>query len=219
MTFLLYRRPTKRKKGRRNMNTRINRSFHSSVRAALWMMFVSHNHRFLRAVVAIVAGGWFASAAGAATNIYGGPTYDATTKTGYLYYPTFPVAPGGTAGDGVAVGHIYKDVSGINRGNRAVRWDASGTPAIELGNLGTDNGNGYTNSYAYAVNTAGTAVGYATKYVSGIDKGNRAVRWDASGTATELGNLGIRSDGVTSSQAYAINTAGTAVGYSPHVRV
>ena len=178
------------------------------------MMLVSHNHRFLRAVVAIVAGGWFASAAGAATDIYGGPTYDSTTQTGYLYYPPLPVAPGRTAGDGVAVGHATRTCRVSTRAYRAVRWDASGTAATELGNLGTDS-SGYTNSRAYAVNTAGTAVGYAAKYVSGIDKGYRAVRWDASGTAaTELGNLGTNSGGVTSSHAYAINAAGTAVGYA-----
>ena len=78
-----------------------------------------------------------------------------------------------------------------------MRWDASGTAATELGNLGTDS-SGYTSAEAYAVNDAGTAVGYARKYDGGTDKGQRAVRWDASGTAaTELGNLGTDSSGDT----------------------
>src|SRR5262249_18808228 len=53
----------------------------------------------------------------------------------------------------------------------------------------------------------------AEKYVKGIDVGTRAVRWDSSGTAaTELGNFGTDSNGSTSSNVYAINSAGTAVG-------
>ena len=83
-----------------------------------------------------------------------------------------------------------------------MRWDASGTAATELGNLGTD-GNGLTTSYAYAVNTAGTALGVAEKYESGVFMGQRAVRWDASGTAaTELGHLGTNRSGNTFSQRH-----------------
>jgi hypothetical protein len=117
-----------------------------------------------------------------------------------------------TAGTAVGSANRY-DGSGAGRGFRAVRWDASGTGATELGNLGT-NTSGLAFSSAYAVNAAGTAVGYATIYNgTGVDKGYRALRWDASGTAaTELGNLGTSVSGFTSSFAYAVNTAGTAVG-------
>ena len=91
---------------------------------------------------------------------------------------------------GTAVGYAEKYVGGIDKGDRAVRWDASGTVATELGNLGTDS-SGYTNVYACAVNASGTAVGNANKYVSGDYMGQRPVRWDASGTAaTELGQPG-----------------------------
>jgi len=115
---------------------------------------------------------------------------------------------------GTAVGIADKYVSGTKVGIRAVRWDASGTAATELGNLGLRS-TGDTTAYAYAVNDAGTAVGWSAKYVAGSDVGARAVRWDASGTAaTELGNLGTDSGGYTSSQAYAVNGAGTAVGYA-----
>ncbi len=142
-----------------------------------------------------------------AAAIFGGPVYDATTQTGY-YLPTLV----STAGNGTAVGYATKYASGSDMGNRAVRWDASGAAAIELGHLGTDD-SGVTDSRARAINTAGTAVGYAIKYDSGVSKGNHAVRWDASGTAaTELGHLGTDSSGVTDSRAHAINTVGTSVG-------
>jgi hypothetical protein len=109
---------------------------------------------------------------------------------------------------GTAVGYAPKYVDGSLKGTRAVRWDASGTVATELGILGTYS-DGTTYSQAYALNDAGTAVGWVDKYVDGSRQGNRAVRWDYTGTvATELGNLGFD----WSSQAYAINNAGTAVG-------
>jgi uncharacterized membrane protein len=120
---------------------------------------------------------------------------------------------------GTAVGFAQKYNGGINAGYRAVRWDASGTAATELGNLGTDL-KGNTMSYAYTLNSAGTAIGYADKYVgttlaTNRNVGHRAVRWDASGTvATELGNLGTDSTGVTSSDALAINAGGIIVGYA-----
>jgi hypothetical protein len=112
------------------------------------------------------------------------------------------------------VGYAFKYVSGYYKGDRAVRWNASGTAAAELGNLGTDS-SGYTVTYAYSVNSAGTAVGYAPKFVGSTCKGDRAVRWNSTGTtATELGNLGTNSSGVTNAYAYALNSAGTAVGYA-----
>lgn len=115
---------------------------------------------------------------------------------------------------GTAVGQSYKYASGGSLGQRAVRWDASGTAATELGTLGTDS-SGITHAYADAVNGAGTAVGLANKYVAGGYMGDRAVRWDETGTAAaELDNLGTDSSGSTFAQAYAVNSAGTAVGYS-----
>ena len=98
--------------------------------------------------------------------------------------------------------------------SNAVRWNASGTAATELGNLGISSG-GYTFSEANAINTAGVVVGDTEKYSPlGPDLGLRAVRWSAAGTvATELGNLGTDSNGFSvSSGASAINSAGTIVG-------
>jgi len=115
---------------------------------------------------------------------------------------------------GTAVGSAEKYDAGVSKGYRAVRWDASGTAATELGNLGTDT-NDVTQSSAVAINDAGTAVGFANMYDSlGKSLGFRAVRWDASGTAaTELGNLGANSD-FTETNVFAINDAGIAVGYA-----
>ncbi|MBY0262353.1 MAG: DUF3466 family protein [Phycisphaerales bacterium] len=112
---------------------------------------------------------------------------------------------------GTAVGNANKYSGGATLGSRAVRWDASGTAATELGNLGT-NASGSTTAFAYAINDAGTSVGSAEKYVAGASVGSRAVRWDASGAATELGNLGTSAAGSTNSVAFAINNSGIAVG-------
>lgn len=100
-------------------------------------------------------------------------------------------------------------------GRQAVRWDASDTTATELGSLGT-NTSGQSFSDAYAVNAAGTAVGWSSKHdTSGVGLGPRAARWYASGTsATELGFLGVSSNGIGTAEAFAVNDAGTAVGYS-----
>jgi uncharacterized membrane protein len=117
---------------------------------------------------------------------------------------------------GNVVGGVAKyDAAGVYKGNRAVRWNASGTAATELGHLGTD-ALGVTASAPFAINSAGVAVGYAYKYdAAGVSKGHRAVRWEPSGTAAiELGNLGTDPLGVTLSQAVAINSAGVAVGYA-----
>jgi hypothetical protein len=104
---------------------------------------------------------------------------------------TIPLA---TNNAGTAVGISEKITAGINLGFRAVRWDADGTAAMELANLGT-NVNGVTVMNARSVNNSGVAVGEADKYVAGSNLGARAVRWDASGAATELDNLGTQADG------------------------
>ncbi len=145
-----------------------------------------------------------------ATEIYGGPTYDPTADAGYKN-PVLPFAPGHTVSASTGVGYATKSEARSSVGLRAVRWNSTG--AIELGNLGTDN-SGRTLSLAYAINVAGTAVGNAQKYEVDEDRGARAVRWDVSGTATELDNLGGSDlNDRTQSLANAINTAGTAVGF------
>jgi probable HAF family extracellular repeat protein len=113
---------------------------------------------------------------------------------------------------GTAVG--YGSPSDVDLGQRAVRWDASGTSATELGHLGT-NPDGFTASFATSINDGGAAVGVADKFQSRQLLGRRAVRWDASGTtATELGNLGTDALGITETQAIAINGRGVTAGYA-----
>jgi len=146
-------------------------------------------------------------ASAAFINVYGSPTF---TLPGVGFTSGHALAINDA---GKAVGDATKFDAGGFQGQRAVRWDSSG--ATELGNLGLGTNGAYTNVNANAINNAGTAVGYAEKYVAGAAKGTAAVRWDASGTAaTELGNLGTDSSGNGSGLAIAINTAGTAVGFS-----
>jgi hypothetical protein len=148
-----------------------------------------------------------------AATIYGGPTYDASTGTGYTS-PSLTFNPGGTAGNGSGVGSAQKQVAGTDLGTRAFRWDATGAPAIELGTLGT-NASNVTQSRAVAISANGTTIGHASKYTDNTSRGLRAVRWDAGGTAaTELDTLGTDANGSTSAEAYAVNASGTAVGYS-----
>jgi hypothetical protein len=66
------------------------------------------------------------------------------------------------------------------------------------------------------VNANDTVVGFVTKYSSsGTNLGHRAVRWDAGETAaTELGNLGTDSNGITTGDAFAINASGIIVGHA-----
>jgi len=112
---------------------------------------------------------------------------------------------------GTAVGFSRKYSAGVFLGDRAVRWDAGATAATELGNLGT-NASGRAYGSAHMINASGTSIGYVEKYVGNVNLGERAVRWEAGGTAaTELGVLGTLS-GVTSAYAYAINAHGTIVG-------
>jgi hypothetical protein len=108
----------------------------------------------------------------------------------------------------------------VDVGDRAVRWDAAGN-ASELGNISAYIAGSGAESYAvatseaYALNNAGTAVGYGTVYdAAGASKGNRAVRWNAAGVATELGHLGTGNTSFTNAAAWAVNEAGHAVGYA-----
>jgi hypothetical protein len=138
--------------------------------------------------------------------VYGGPI-DTTAILGYTYQAHVVVNEAGTA-----VGNM--DTYGAPFHSRIFRWDGSGAAAVELGNLGMNvPGVSSVTASARAINSAGTAVGYARKWDGSVNKGYRAVRWDDSATAaTELGNLGTDPSGVTHSQTNAINDAGTAVG-------
>lgn len=116
---------------------------------------------------------------------------------------------------GTVVGGVAKYVAGVYLGDRPVRWDASGTAATELDNLGTTPA-GLTVGNAQAVNDAGTSVGLCEKYdAAGNDLGSRATRWSGSGTGvTELGNLGTDANGSTHAVAVSIDMTGAAVGWA-----
>ncbi|HVT81209.1 MAG TPA: hypothetical protein VHM90_11185 [Phycisphaerae bacterium] len=113
---------------------------------------------------------------------------------------------------GTAVGLGDKFIGPADKGSRAIRWDAGSTLATELDALGT-NLSGVTESTAYAINAAGTAVGEANKYSGNTSLGARAVRWDAGTTAAvELATLGTNLSGFTDARAYAVNASGMAAG-------
>lgn len=115
---------------------------------------------------------------------------------------------------GTTVGQSSKYGSdGSYQGDRAVRWAANSTAAVELGSLST-NSEGQSFSAALAINNAGTTIGVAQQFgVDGADLGNRAVRWSAGSTeATELQLLSVGPDGVSFSYAFSINAAGYIAG-------
>jgi hypothetical protein len=126
-------------------------------------------------------------------------------------YSSFAFA---TNDNGLIVGSASKYVSGVNKGQRAVRWNAATGEATELASLG-ENGVNETSAAAYAVNALGDAVGWTRKYVGGVQQGQVAARWTGSGSAiSELASLGTSSSGTNEATAYAINSNGDAVGQS-----
>jgi hypothetical protein len=118
---------------------------------------------------------------------------------------------------GTAVGYAFKhDAAGNYQGTVPVRWEASGTAAVELDTPGPT-ANGWRFGDARAINDSGVAVGYVQK-PPGFptdEFGSRAARWDASGTAvTLLSTLGVAPNGEGLSDALAINASGLIVGTS-----
>lgn len=154
-----------------------------------------------------------ASAGWMYTTIYGGPEYSSTTGTGYRFPSRAPNPNPSVNESGIALGAASKYEAGNSKGTRAVRWDGTGILATELGNIGTSS-TGATSARAYAINDAGIAVGSSTAYDNAVNKGQRAVRWDNSGTATELDHLGTSASGTSNVHAVAINNTGTAVGHA-----
>jgi uncharacterized membrane protein len=176
-----------------------------------------HKQRSLTVAIAAAIAGLLHSVdvADASAPIYGGPTYDSTTGSGYQHIgESAPFGPRPTAGNGSAVGTPWKYGDPDSGGTRPVRWDASGAPAIELSALGVGSGFNMSQDFAAAMNSAGTAVGYAEKWNTSSALGTRAVRWNTSGVPTELQSLGTDLQGRAYSYAYAINNAGTAAGSS-----
>ena len=113
---------------------------------------------------------------------------------------------------GTAVGRSEKYVSGTNLGYRAVRWDGSGTAATELDNLGV-NGSGST-APSLCRQRGGDRRGILPKvrqrHYQGRSRGAVGRQWHrCHGTGqSRRGRLGHYYR-----LAFAVNEAGTAVGY------
>jgi uncharacterized membrane protein len=108
---------------------------------------------------------------------------------------------------GTAIGYAPKSVGGVDVGYRAVRWDATGTTAIELGELGADGA-----SAAYDINNSGIAVGTALRYVNGDSIGGRAVAWRNDTSAIDLNDLIDPQSGWTLTDAFSISDTGWITG-------
>ena len=73
-------------------------------------------------------------------------------------------------------------------------------------------GGGITDSNAYAINSAGFAVGYATWYGVGSLYGRHAVYWGGDGTAIDLNSFIDPNNGWLLTQAFAISDTGWIAG-------
>lgn len=118
---------------------------------------------------------------------------------------------------GVAVGRsrlatvIFSSV--IDRGDRAVRWDAGQQAVVDLGTPSTK-ADGFGMSRAVAVTDAGLIAGIYTQYdATDNDDGTRVARWlPGTTTPVALGTLGANGVGVTQCVVNAANAGGTIVG-------
>ena len=109
---------------------------------------------------------------------------------------------------GAAAGKAAKHYADGSSYWRAVRWDASAVAATELQPPATF-GNRHT-TVAKAINDAGIVVGDGE--FNGIPSSSPAIRWDAAGNATQLGEIAGFRGGYISDSPKALNNAGTAVG-------
>src|SRR4051794_32805834 len=172
----------------------------------------------LSCAVAVAGGAGIAGGASRAraayVEVYGGPTYS-PAEGGYTK-PWVPRAPAGPVVNsaGAAIAYAEKRDSIGGRGLRAVRWDGSGAPAMELQDLGLHPLVAGTESRPAAINSAGSVAGFAQKWdAGGAYRGYWAVRWDSAGAATELENLGgTDSRGISDNRATGITAAGIVYG-------
>jgi hypothetical protein len=111
---------------------------------------------------------------------------------------------------GRSAGVAQKYVAGASRGTRAVRWDTGGH-VTELPILGSTTA-GVSAADAWGINDSGVTVGRAIKYVDGVDKGYRPVRWDAAGNIFELPVYGTDARGVGVGIALRVNASGYVIG-------
>jgi hypothetical protein len=117
-------------------------------------------------------------------------------------------------GAGTIVGMSEKIVGDQPLGVRAVRWDAGGTAATELAILGARS-DGFSGAAASRIIADSTVFGYAEAFdpTTGEERGVRAVRWDAGGTAIHpLEALSFKPDGTSAATFQDANDARVAVG-------
>ena len=119
--------------------------------------------------------------------------------TGYFNATAFHINDAGTA-----IGLATKYVNNVNQGYRAVRWDAGGTAATELGYLHVAP-NGAGNAFAESINAAGLIVGYVEDYAGSTSLGRRGVLWGADGKAIDLNTLIDPASSWTLTDAYSIS--------------
>jgi hypothetical protein len=131
--------------------------------------------------------------------IFGGPEYYATGYQTSTVQQLFAMNFVNNSGTAI-----------VSNGSRLFQIPTTGSPPVPM-NAPAIYGSDSTQRWGYAINDSGLAVGAAYD----VNYGERPVRWDSSGAATELGNLGTRLGSTfTWGQAYAINNAGTVAGYS-----
>ena len=163
-------------------------------------------HGKLRVLDVIVAAAVTLSTASsqASVQIYGGPTYDAATRTGYIatsHHQSRAISQ--SVGIGAAGRYLNSTVA-IDQ--RAFRVGSNGF--VELAHLSV----GTKFSRAHGINASGTIVGWSSAYSDGISE-TRPVRWDAGGTlATELDTLSYPGGMFAGAYALAINSSGVVVG-------
>jgi hypothetical protein len=119
---------------------------------------------------------------------------------------------GGTAVGRSRLATVFFNIL-IDKGDRAVRWDAGQQAVVDLGtpSLKTD---GFGTSRAVAITNAGLIAGTFTQYdAEDNDDGTRVARWMPGSTVpVALGTLGANGSGVTQCNASAVNAAGVIVG-------
>jgi uncharacterized membrane protein len=179
-------------------------------------MNLVNNRLSLIAIVFLLPALVASDAAAGHVPVFGGPSYDPATDTGYRFsvifspVPGAPFSPSLVNNNGVAIGTSDKFQTGINQGRRTFKWSGSGAPFEEMNIPARFAGESNT-AWAYAINDSGIAIGavYNDEY------GERPVRWDSSGGVIELQPLETRfNDDFTWGQPYAINNAGVIAGYS-----
>lgn len=139
----------------------------------------------------------------------GTPPWDEETHTGYH---DGEMSGHAVNNSGVAVASAITSIDGFGGmfTTAALRWSAAG--CIEMGGLSDGSLLLSAGPTPAAINRDGISVGAAPLVIGYEHYGDRAVRWNAAGVATQLDNP--EAPGVEFGTALAINSAGTTVGLS-----